>query len=224
MVAFGRKLGVPAAGLVLASQQSMVFAQASTQWSIVYAPAIATGIPTLSEWGLLILALVVGVAAVLALRKKVASKTLASVALVCALALGVVMGERVIGSASADLLAAMTNPAGGTIPAFIYDGTSLGIPNSSGVDQRVLNITPTVPVATTSPTCVANLVVATGNSCYIATTTPPTACTLDSNCSGATPYCFSGFCTAKLPTGSLCTSGSECQSGSCVTSSCTAPG
>jgi hypothetical protein len=186
-----RKLGwITVAG---AGVNSVALAQ-STQWDITYAPVTPASIPTLTEWTLLLLALMLGVAAFVSLRKKVAHKTLASVALVCTLALGGVLGDKVMESANANFVG-MNNPAGGTVPTFPYDGNSLGVPNTSGVAQRIISISPTVSVLTTSPTCTTNLIVPPSTSCYIATTA---ACATNSDCSGGY-ICSASTCVAPAP-------------------------
>ena len=173
MTTLTRRLVLTLAGLMLAALQSVASAATTTLWTIVYAPATPASIPTLSEWGMLILSVLMVVAAVVSLRKKAGNKTLASVALLSALVLGGFAGDKVIGSANAIILApVMSNPAGGTIPPFNYDGIELPVTNTSGVAQMIVSITPTVPVPTTSPTCTTNLVVPAGGSCYIATVLP----------------------------------------------------
>jgi len=173
MTTLTRRLGLTVAGFMLAALQSVVSAApASTLWTIVYAPATPASIPTLSEWGMLILSVLMVVAAVVSLRKKAGNKTLASVVLLSALALGGFAGDKVIGNANAVIFAGMSNPAGGTISNMPYDGTDFAIPNTSGVAQMIVSITPTVPVPTASPTCTTNLVVPAGGSCYIATVLP----------------------------------------------------
>jgi hypothetical protein len=160
-----RKLGLTV-GFMLAAVQSVASAAEVTQWTIVYAPTPpSTPVPTLSEWGLLILAVVMAMAAAVYLRKKGASKTLASVAFLSALVLGGFSGDKLIGNARALPTPAMTNPAGGTL-SFGYTG-QLAIPNISGVSQTIVSITPTVLVATPGPTCVVGLVVPAGGQCYI---------------------------------------------------------
>jgi len=156
---------------MLAALQSVASAATVTIWTIVYAPATPASIPTLSEWGMLILSVLMVVAAVVSLRKKAGNKTLASVALLSALVLGGFAGDKVIGSANA-IIIGMSNPAGGTITPFNYDGTQVPVWNDSGVAQMIVSITPTVLVPTTSPTCTTNLVVPAGGSCYIATVLP----------------------------------------------------
>jgi hypothetical protein len=179
MTTLTRRLVLTVAGFMLAALQSVASAQ-ETLWTIVYAPATPAStpasIPTLSEWGMLILSVLMVVAAVVSLRKKAGNKTLASVALLSALVLGGFAGDKVIGSANAIILApVMSNPAGGTIPPFNYDGIELPVTNTSGVAQMIVSITPTVPVSTTSPTCTTNLVVPAGGSCYIATIVLPSS-------------------------------------------------
>jgi hypothetical protein len=167
-----RRLGLTAAGSVLAGLHSVASAQA-TEWTIVYAPVPpSTPVPALSEWGLLILAVVMAIAAAVYLRKKGASKTLASVALLSALVLGGFSGDKLIGNAWAPPPIAMNNPAGGTLSFSYSSWMDLGIPNMSGVAQRIVSITPPSYPTPDSPTCVDGLVVPAGGQCYIADRLP----------------------------------------------------
>lgn len=162
-----RTLGLLTAGLALASIHATVLAQSQPAWTIVYAPD-STGIPTLSEWGMLTLSALIAVAAVAFLRKKVGSKTLMSIAFLCALVLGGVMGNRVMGEAQAASCTApspMSSSTGGTLSFTSCDGA---VTNTSGVAQRIISISPASADTTpNTPTCAQNLVVPAGQSCYI---------------------------------------------------------
>lgn len=166
MTTLTRRLVLTVAGFMLAALQSV--ASAETSWTILYAPATpASSIPTLSEWGMLILSVLMVVAAVVSLRKKAGNKTLASVALIGALVLGGFAGDKVIGKANATVVPEMSLPAGGTI-TFDYDGYEIPVYNTSGVAQRIVSIMPG-SVTTMGTTCTVNLVVPAAGSCYIAT-------------------------------------------------------
>src|SRR5665647_1975498 len=112
MTTLTRRLVLTVAGFMLAALQSVAAAQ-ETLWTIVYAPATPAStpasIPTLSEWGILILSVLMVVAAVVYLRKKAGNKTLASVALISALVLGGFAGDKVIGKANAIVTPVMSN-------------------------------------------------------------------------------------------------------------------
>ena len=161
-----RLLGLATSALALATTHSAVWAK-EPSWTITYAPI--GSIPTLSEWGMLILAALLAVAAVFSLRKKVGSKTLLSIAAVCALGLGSVMGNKMIGEAQAGACttpSAMSSAGGGTIT---FNSCGGAVTNTTSVPLQIISITPTS--ATTSPpntpTCVTNLIVPAGAACYI---------------------------------------------------------
>ncbi len=169
-----RILGLAAAGLALAAVHATVLAQSQQTWTIVYAPG-SVNIPTLSEWGMLALSALLAVAAVAALRNRIGGKTLLSIAFLCALVLGGVIGTRMIGEAQAGTCAApppLSSPTGGTLN---FTSCSSGtVTNTSGVALRIVSITPASSDTTpNTPTCVQNLVLQAGQSCYIAAT-PPT--------------------------------------------------
>ena len=141
-------------------------------WTISYAPQ-ATSVPTLSEWAMLLLVLLLAAFAVYTLRKKGAGAgPLASVLLVSALALGAMTGEKLIGHANAItriVLATMSNPAGGTVSPPILSGIETEVANGSGVVQTITGVTPASSPITTPghTTCTVSLVVQPGASCWV---------------------------------------------------------
>lgn len=170
-----RTLGLVAVGLALASIHATVLAQSQQAWIIVYTPE-SVNIPTLSQWGMLALSALLAVAAVAALRKRAGGKTLLSIAFLCALVLGgVVIGNKVIGEAQAGTCGAappMSSPTGGTLS--FTSCSSATLTNTSGIAQRIISISPASADTTPStPTCVQNLVVPAGQSCYLAAAPAP---------------------------------------------------
>ena len=168
-----RTLGLVAAGLALAAVHATVLAQSQQAWTIVYTPE-SVNIPTLSEWGMLALSALLAVAAVAALRKRIGGKTLLSIAFLCALVLAGVVGNKVIGEAQAGTCATpppMSSPTGGTLS---FTSCSSGtVTNTSGIAQRIISISPASADTTpNTPTCVQNLVVPAGQSCYLAAIPP----------------------------------------------------
>lgn len=155
-------------GLVLgtAALSNQVFAQ-STEWTITYAPQ-ATSVPTLSEWAMLALVLMMAAFAVYTLRKRGAGAgPLASVILVTALAFGAMTGEKVIGLANARINATMSLPAGGSISFPNSVGREIEVVNGSGVAQTITSVTPTSLDTTNGPTCIVGRVVQPGQSCWV---------------------------------------------------------
>ena len=146
-----------------ASAHTLASAQ---QVVISYAPA-STAVPTVSEWGMIILSLLLVVAAVLAMRKGANGKTVLGIALAATVSLG--GGSHVIKDALAAVLPdlSMTNAAGGVVTA--PEG-SIPVPvtNQTSVPMRILSITPPTAVDTDPSGCVSgSTVVAPGASCTV---------------------------------------------------------
>ncbi len=168
-------------GLALGMAHSLVSAQPSfvTSWTISYAPVTPASVPTLSEWALLALALVLALGTAWSLYKKAGRGTTAVLALATALVLGTVTGQDVMGRAEARLAPTLSLAGGGTTSAFSYSefGTStsgLQITNTSGVALQITAITLTVDSAPTTPSvpantpqCTVGLVLPAGQSCYV---------------------------------------------------------
>ena len=168
-------------GLALGLAHSLVSAQGiTTAWTISYAPVTPASVPTLSEWGLLVLALVMAVGTAWSLYKKAGRGTTAVLALMTALMLGAIGDHDVIRRAEA------TSPhptlslaGGGTTEPFSYWASvnpdqGLAITNTSGVPQRITAITLTVnsvpatpSVPANTPQCTVGLVLPAGQSCYV---------------------------------------------------------
>lgn len=158
-----RLIGLMTSGLAFATTHSVVWADQLPSFTIDYAPV--GSIPTLSEWGMLILAGLLAVTAVFSLRKKVGSKTLLSIGVLCALGLGSVMGNKMIGQAQATSCEQMSNSGGGTLSCYGSSGT---ITNTTSVPLQIIRIIPTSDPATPpNTTCVQNLIVQAGGSCYV---------------------------------------------------------
>ncbi len=172
-----KKLGLAATAIVLATQQSAALAAII----ITYAPGTTATVPTLSEWGMIGLSILLAVVAVYTLRNKGGGKPLASVILAGALALGGFSGNSLIGEANAIPLPAgctgswacsMTNPAGGTVTT-ASAGDQTEITNASGVAQTITNIAVTNGSFNsfldifTQPPCAVGLVVQPAGKCYV---------------------------------------------------------
>ncbi len=139
---------------------------ANAQVTVSYAPA-STAVPTVSEWGLLILSGLLAVAAFVAIRKGASSKAIMGLALASMASLGVG------GYAVRDVLAqsfpslAMTNPAGGVVTADLGKDPA-PVSNQTSVPMKVMSITPPAAIDTDPSGCVAGTtVVAPGASCTV---------------------------------------------------------
>src|ERR1035437_4589676 len=167
-VAF-KKFGLAATAIVLATQQSAALAAII----ITYAPVTTASIPTLSEWGMLGLSILLAAVAVYTMRNKGGGKPLASDILACALALGGFSGNKLIGEANASAPSAsfyMSNPAGGTVTT-IEIRVLTDITNTSGVAQTITGMAVTPgssnalsKIGTLLP-CTVGLVVQPGGIC-----------------------------------------------------------
>lgn len=173
-----KKLGLVAAAIVLTGQQTMAWAQPVPTIVVTYAPAgTAASIPTLSEWAMLGLSLILAAIAVYTLRKKGGAKPLASVILAFGLALGGIGGNRFIGEANAVVgwsaecstwaACSMLNAAGGTVTTG-PTGVQVTITNLTGVAQTVTGVVPNgSAVVSPGSTCVVGLVVVPNGTCTL---------------------------------------------------------
>ena len=169
----------------LAALPVTTLAQTISGILITYAPGggATSPVPTLSEWGLLGLSVLLAAAALYGIRGKAGGKPLAAIALAAALAIGTYNGHQTMGQVHAVPAYTtcsplsqcyMQNAGGGTInatdPGMVVDTV---VTNSSGVTQTVVSVAAVdpnwdqirTPVGT--PICVAGLVVPSGTSCYI---------------------------------------------------------
>ncbi len=186
-----RKFGVAALALMLLTQQSVAWAQVANPRGIVvaYSPTAGIAVPTLSEWAMLGLALLMAAVAVYMLRNKAGGKPLASVILVSALALGGLNGSKLMADASAAGLlspdcsdfthCSMTRAAGGTVTTGEYVCGEVSVANNTGVSQTVTGISATGASVTidttfvsTLPHCAASLVVPVGSACAVYDSNP----------------------------------------------------
>ena len=137
--------------------------------TITYAPAAAAaapaGIPTLSEWGLIILAGVMAFAAFKAMRKGAAGRMFSILAFAAAGAIGTAQFAAPTRAAPGT---AFSEASGGVV---IWTGVGeISIQNTSGVSQKITAInysggaTPQTPVGT--PQCSVGLTLAPGATCY----------------------------------------------------------
>jgi len=180
-----KKHGLPLLAAILATQQSVAFASINIGYAPNNTPA---SIPTLSEWGMIGLSVLLAAAAVYTLRNKGGGKPLASVILACALALGGFSGNKLMSEANAIVALTddcgydnstchMTQAGGGTV---ITNSTTnpITVINSTAVAQTVTAVTATageilVSPSPSSPACAVGLVVPPTLSCYVAFAVSP---------------------------------------------------
>ncbi|MDP3521384.1 MAG: midcut-by-XrtH protein [Hydrogenophaga sp.] len=147
---------------------------AMSQVVVTYAPDIAS-VPTLSEWGMVIMAAVLATVAVLAIRKGAHSQTLLSLALAALVSYGAFSGSLWGGSAWANGFTThnLTSASGGQLsvptgPLFAY------VLNGTDRPQRIISIAPQYgpPAAVDDkPACVPGMVLAPNMACALRTST-----------------------------------------------------
>lgn len=180
-----KRLGLTLMVGTLSALPVAAVAQATQGILITYTPnaaVTATSVPTLSEWGMLGLSLLLAAVALYAIRNKTGGKPLAAIILAIGLATGGYNNQKVMSIANAALvnpdcpaaLQCYMQAAGGTInavdPGLVSD---IAITNNSGVAQTVTSVTPVdsrwdqIRTPVNTPQCVAALVVPSGTSCYV---------------------------------------------------------
>ncbi len=176
-----RFVGLATVAIALAAQHSTALAQQAREIDIAYSP-VATPIPTLSQWALMGLSLLLAAIAVYALRNKAGGKPLASVILVFAVSLAGISGRQLMSEANAIGLSpecsssstcTMSNAAGGVVHVYTSScGPTITVTNVSGSTQKVTSVSylggATAGVPGTGTQCTANLSLAQGAACTVA--------------------------------------------------------
>lgn len=172
-----RLLISPLTGKVLVAQALLLsgtatWAAAVPGGSIDYGP-LSTGVaavPSLSEWMLVLLGLLLAVVAYRALRGRVNGRLLSNLTLAGGALAATVAGHGVIQDAQADLVADeqnMSSPSGGTVT-----GTNwVQLTNTSGVPLKIKAVRPNEGFRVVSPPelpeCDVDVIVLPGNKCNI---------------------------------------------------------
>lgn len=139
---------------------------------ITYAAAGASAIPTLSEWGLIGMALLVAAMAYRSLRGRLGNKPLAAVLLAGTLVLGAIPSTGWIRPAAAVVVSEVALPLAGGGTANVTDlNVDVPVKNTSGVPLKIVSVVATGvnfidnPAAT--PKCAAGQILAVGAVCYV---------------------------------------------------------
>lgn len=139
---------------------------------ITYGPVDVASVPTLSQWGMIIMAVVLAGFAVHAMRKNAGSKTIMSIIFMAALTYGTTLDHKYIREASA-LPGGMTVATGSTLSIPLSGSpTSSDYPvynaTSPGVPLKIINVQPAEAVqGAQSPACTPGTVVAAGAFCNV---------------------------------------------------------
>lgn len=150
---------------VLAMTQTVSMAQSVT---ITYGPDVAS-VPTLSEWGMIIMAVVLAGFAAYAMRKNANSKTIVSLMLGAIGLLGAGLGHQVIHSTWALPAPQMTNPAGGVTTAIPLGIGNVSVQNTTNVPLRVITVSDPSVENAVGTTCKSGVVVPPSASCILNT-------------------------------------------------------
>ena len=151
--------------------------------SIVYSPNIAgvgtQAVPSLSEWGLIALCMLVLAIAYRMMRAGAGARPVATVLLAGALGAGAINDQDLVGKVVAAIPAvSLANSAGGTA-GFSHVDTNTRVENSSGVPQQIKSIRINyglyqIGTPSQTPQCVEGTVVTAGASCYVFIEEPQT--------------------------------------------------
>lgn len=137
---------------------------------IDYAPVAATAVPTLAEWSLALLALLVAAVAYRVLRGRVGGRLMSNLLMAGAAAVAAFSGHGLMRHAEA--IAAndqeMSSPTGGSITGSGWTRLT----NTSGVAQRITSVQPVGAYSIKSPPpespeCLVGTVVAPGAKCNV---------------------------------------------------------
>jgi hypothetical protein len=129
-------------------------------------------VPTLSEWAILTLVLLMAAFAVYTLRKRGAGAgPLASVLVVSAMALGGVTGHRIVDEAYAKIQSAEVVMGATGILTFIDIAPEIKVTNGTTVAQTIISVTlggsPWSGITSARPSCQVGLVLGPNASCYV---------------------------------------------------------
>lgn len=151
--------------------------------SIVYSPNIAgvgtQAVPSLSEWGLIALCMLVLAIAYRMMRAGAGARPVATVLLAGALGAGAISDQDLVGKVVAAIPAVnLAQSDGGTAYAS-YSNVDTRVENTSGVPQQIKSIQVNfqgywLGTPTQTPQCVVGTVVTAGASCYVYINTPQT--------------------------------------------------
>lgn len=149
-----------AAGLTLGWQAAAV-AQ-----SIGYVPDVQTPVPTLSEWGMIVLSVLLALVAIQTARKG-GSRLLSALLAVGALATGMGVEQTMLKTAQATALEQMSIGSGGTVDLSGYStGTEVPVQGHPTIPMRIISVSPSSDTTVQSPTCTVGLAVPAGGVCY----------------------------------------------------------
>jgi hypothetical protein len=157
-----------AAMAALALAQTLAMAQSAIDVTVTYGPVDVASVPTLSQWGMIVMSCLLAVAAMVAIRKGAGSKAVSAIVLAAVGCWGAAQGDQLIGKSLA-LPLGMTVATGGTVPLQLPEGGSAQIFNSTTppIPLRVIGVTPSGVQNAPTTTCDPGVVVPAGDSCIV---------------------------------------------------------
>lgn len=151
----------------LAVGHSVAMAQA-VDIVVTYGPAGVASVPTLSEWGMIIMAIMLAVAAVYAMRKNANSKTIMSIGLAALAMAGAAGGNNILNEAWSVNAPApeMTAPNGGSVNIQMGFGV-VPVKNVTQVPLKIIGVTPNFVQNAAQTTCKPGVIVTPGGTCDV---------------------------------------------------------
>lgn len=139
---------------------------------VTYGPDV-TSVPTLSEWGLILMSVLLAVVAVIAVRKGASSKTVVAIALAAMGSFGSISGTQWGRAAWANGFTTypMTAPTGGVLSIPFGGGGFAYVRNDTAAPLKILSVTPQEAQQTDGnlPACTPGLTVAPNTFCWVKT-------------------------------------------------------
>jgi hypothetical protein len=156
------------AGIVLAH----TVATAQVVVTVTYGHA--TTVPTLSEWGLLIMSAMLAIVALTSIRRGASSKNIASLGIALVVSFASIGGTKWLTEAYATIYSYMlTSPTGGQL-FNIYQDTDTAIWNGTEVPLMIYSITPPQAIRSGPGACVPGVtILAPRHSCNVGIVTIP---------------------------------------------------
>lgn len=151
---------ISAAAGLLVGCQAAAWAQV-----ITYAPNTADPVPTLSQWGMIVLSVLMAAGAVYVGRKS-GHRLLSAILCLGALALGIGVDKAIVSDATA-IGAGMSSESGGTVDLSGFPVlVDIPVGGHPTVAMRVVSVSAPSASTTSLPTCAAGVVVPANGVCY----------------------------------------------------------
>lgn len=151
--------------LAVISGLALGFQTSAIAQVIVYAPAGLPSIPTLTEWAMVTLAVLIGLTG-LYLRRS-GHNVLSSLLCVMALFQGIGTVSEIIGNAGALQAQSMYMNGGGTVNLSGYaSNQDIHVIGNSSIDMRIVSVVPASSPTSGTPTCAVAAIITAGSYCY----------------------------------------------------------